>query len=862
MAKKGVNFGTALMASFIGLVIITVAATNWVSLRFGEQAVTETASQLEAEIGQRISAETDAYLAQAAVVTSQIQNGVQSGAVDGGDLRSQQRFHCRTIQDVPSLKFLAFADAAGQYVGYERKDDRLIYTIIDEEVDPSMRWAGEDYYVDDECEIGEFIEPYGPYDATTRGWYSDAVDAQGGARWSPTFLSFGPEQFLIISNSTAIVDDDDELLGVATSSVSLGGISEFLADLEIGDTGEAFIVESTGGLVATSTDDAVWGEVEDPDNPGTFQPAQMTVQAAENPLIQLALEDLPGMSLFDVSEPVSVRASGDAGNAFVRVAPYSSGDGIDWFIVTVIPEDDFLGSITDSRRQAVGLTALALLAAFGVTWLLSRWLVRPISRTISAAEAISRGDLDVELSDRGPAEVGRLARAFNRMSHQLEGSITDLEFGAFHDELTGLPNRAALVRAVQTMNDQGNLDHAMLFLDADGFKLINDSLGHHVGDRLLMVVAERIQAAAPAGSTCARIGGDEFCVLVPSATQAANLAEQLQRDLQAPFSVDGHTLHMSASIGIANASGVQTQPTDLIRDADIAMYSAKTSPTTDIAIFDNSMRLQTMSRLQLENDLRLALDDRQLAIAYQPIVDLRSGRVAGFEALVRWNHPHLGPIPPTDFIPVAEECGLIGALGAQVIDMTCIQIAEWQRDPEMRAIGFVSVNVSSLQLKSVRFASTVEAILSTHGVDPVQLRMEITESALVDDSGVVADQLSRISGLGVGLTIDDFGTGYSAMNYLYRFNFTTLKIDRSFVTDAAYMPERRLITEAVSALAQSLHMSVIAEGIEQQQQRDFLISIECDQGQGWLFSRALWPDEARTFAVDSWQAAAPTPTPS
>lgn len=853
MAKKSVSFATALLASFIGLVILTVAATNWLSLRFGEQAVADTASRLEAEIGQRIATETDAYLSQAAVSTNLIQNSVQSGAIDPKDLRSQRLFHCRQIQDVPALKFLAFADATGQYVGYERRNERLIYTIIVEDIDPTIRWAGEDYYVDTDCKVDDFIEPYGPYDATQRGWYIDAVSADR-ADWSPTFLSYGPEQFLIVSNSAPVHDVDGELLGVATSSVSLGGISEFLSALQIGETGEAFIVESNGGLVATSTDDPVWGEEEDPNNPGSFQPMQMTAAAAENPLIRLAIEGLPGMSMFDADEPVSVRGSGEIGNAFVRVAPYSFGDDIEWFIVTVIPEDDFLGGISDSRRQALGLTGLALLAALGVTWLLSRWLVRPISRTISAADAISRGELDVELSERGPAEVGQLARAFNRMSHQLEGSIGDLEFGAFHDQLTGLPNRAALVRAVEDLDAKGDFGHSMLFLDADGFKLINDSLGHHVGDRLLTSVARRIEQATPADATCARIGGDEFCVLVANESQAEPLAQELQEVLKAPFEVDGHRLHMSASIGIANAGGVQRPPADLIRDADIAMYAAKTSPTIDVAVFDNSMRLQTMSRLQLETDLRNAVATRQFALAYQPIVDLETGRVVGFEALARWDHPHLGPIPPNDFIPVAEECGLIGAIGDQVIEIACRQIAAWQDDPDMRCIEFVSVNVSSLQLKSARFGSTVNDCLRAHRVEASRLRLEITESSLVDDSGVVAEQLAQLSGFGVGLTIDDFGTGYSAMNYLYRFNFTTLKIDRSFVTDAAYMPERRLITEAVSALAQSLNMRVIAEGIEQQKQRDFLISIDCDQGQGWLFSRALWPDEARTFALTSWQA--------
>ncbi len=857
MQRKGIHFGTALFLPFLLLILISVAATSWLSLRFGEQAVSDLAMRLEGEITARISEQTDSYLQEADTATAGIVNAAQSGALDPTDLRSQQEFQCRQVQDYPSLKYMAFADVEGQYVGYERKGDQLVYTIIDEDVDTNVRYSGNDYLVDADCQLFEFLENYGPYDATTRGWYSDALEAAKPV-WSPTFLSYGPEEFLIISNSAPVVNIQGEFVGVATSSVSLGGISEFLAALEIGDTGEAFIVEQGGGLVATSTDDAVWGEVPDPDNPEETNPTQMTVEDAENSLIQLVLQDLPsmGLSMFDLNQPQSIRTSGPGGDAFVRLTPYTYGEGVEWLIVTVIPEEDFLSGVSRSRQQVVLLSGLAMLAALGLAWLLSRWLVRPISRTITAADAISRGELDVELNERGPAEVGQLARAFNRMSNQLEGSISELELGAFSDALTALPNRAALVRSVEALGSYPP-NHAMLFLDADGFKLINDSLGHHVGDQLLMHVANRISSTIPDDAVAARIGGDEFCVLLPNRKHADRIARDLHGHLGEPFEVDGRSLHMSVSVGIAYATDKTMEPADLIRDADIAMYAAKSSSTSGVATFDDSMRRHTMTRLQTETDLHAAVKRREFVLAYQPIVCLQSGSVTGFEALARWNHPTLGIVSPSDFIGVAEDSGLIVTIGEQVLDMACRQLAAWSADPAVAVDHFVAVNVSPIQLKVPGFAEFVANVLKGYKLNPRCLKLEITESALVEGSRIVESQLAELHALGVGLTIDDFGTGYSAMNYLYRFPFTTLKIDRSFVADAAHLPERRLITEAVSALAQSLNMVVIAEGIEEPAQLGFLESIECDQGQGWLFSRALWASEARDFAIKSWAEIAP-----
>ena len=423
-----------------------------------------------------------------------------------------------------------------------------------------------------------------------------------------------------------------------------------------------------------------------------------------------------------------------------------------------------------------------------------------------------------------------------------------LRHEAFHDALTGLPNRVlfmdrlehAMARAVRS--EQGI---AVLFLDLDRFKNINDSLGHDVGDDLLKEVGRRLPKAARTGDTVARFGGDEFVVLledVGTPFEAAGIADRILTDLRRPVPLHGRSHVVTASIGIAFESGAHDQR-DLIKDADAALYHAKAAGRSRYAIFDDARDAYPVERLDLESDLHQALARNQLRVFYQPEMDLQNGRVRGFEALVRWEHPRRGLISPVDFIPLAEESGEIVSIGQWVLEQACRQAQRWQEDLFGDEPLLMSVNLSAPEFQEPDLLLRVSRALQGSGLATERLRIELTESILMDDSPVGRQVLDDLKRLGVQLAIDDFGTGYSSLSYLKRMPVDVLKIDRSFVGDLGRDPRQASIIEAVVNVADALGMSVTAEGIEEREQLSFLTGIGCEGGQGFLFSRPVPADE-------------------
>jgi diguanylate cyclase (GGDEF)-like protein len=415
---------------------------------------------------------------------------------------------------------------------------------------------------------------------------------------------------------------------------------------------------------------------------------------------------------------------------------------------------------------------------------------------------------------------------------------SDAVHRALHDPLTNLPNRALFLdrlRLAQERAARSGGAVGVLFLDLDGFKTVNDSLGHGRGDELLVAVAERLAGALRAGDTAARIGGDEFAILVEALAvehEAVVVADRVMAALRAPFALDGQKLAVRASIGIATA---RVPGGDLLRDADLAMYQAKAQGRDRVVGFDSEMHAAMVARMALEADLRRALERDELYLAFQPIVDLADGSPIAAEALLRWRHPHRDGITPAEFVPLAEETGLIVPIGAWVLEAACREAATWTEVP-------VSVNVSSVQLRSTNFPATVAAALAATGLPPERLILEITESVLVHDVERTARQLAELKALGVRIAIDDFGTGHSSLAYLQRLPIDTLKIPKPFVDELAAASGEGVLARAILDLARSFGLRVIAEGIEVEAQRERLLGLGCPSGQGFLFARPLAPD--------------------
>ncbi len=531
------------------------------------------------------------------------------------------------------------------------------------------------------------------------------------------------------------------------------------------------------------------------------------------------------------------------------------------YLIAVLPQADLQAS---SMRLALIIAAITMLTILLTTtalyFALEHFIIKPVQKLRELSRRIGRGQLDVENTLQSDDEIGELAIAFEDMAGNLKRSDEQIRFIAYHDTLTGLPNRAMFGEFLnQVLADARRHDKefALLFLDIDDFKRVNDTLGHQAGDALLQEVTERltkclrqadyvarIENAGAPDEILARLGGDEFVILVPDISGShvpSKLADRMLKIMTEPFSVENHEFYIGASIGIT------LYPTDghdaetLTKNADIAMYHAKEQGKNDYQFYLQSMNVLAHERLALENQLRKALRNDELSLFYQPQVDTTNGEIVGLEALIRWENPNEGRIPPGVFIPVAEETGLILGIGEWVINEACRQSREWQKAglPGVQ----VSVNISGQQFGKQDLARIISTALLRNKIPPNRLEVEITESAIMENPDRAIKDLDAIKALGVGIALDDFGTGYSSFSYLHRFPIDTLKIDRSFIQTIGTTEESAELVAAIIAMAHIMHLRVVAEGIETEEQLGVLAERDCDVIQGFLFQTPVPADQ-------------------
>jgi len=526
------------------------------------------------------------------------------------------------------------------------------------------------------------------------------------------------------------------------------------------------------------------------------------------------------------------------------------------------------------------VTAVIVLIGGMLSVFLSKRFTAPLGLLKAATYEIAQGKFDTPLDIRTHDEIAELAGSFNDMRHSLRdyhqqvaertAALTatneqmlqeiaarkrveeKLQHDALHDVLTGLPNRALfmdrLSHTISIAKRRKDYIFAVLFLDIDRFKVINDSLGHIVGDDLLIAIGQRLSTCLRPGDTVARLGGDEFSILLEDISGLGNatfIAERIASALAAPFTVAGHEVFATGSVGIALSGAEYDHPEQILRDADTAMYQAKSSSHATYAVFEPGMHIHALERLHLETDLRRAVERREFVVFYQPIVSLASNRLSGYEALVRWQHPERGLLYPGDFIKMAEDTGIIVAIDRLVLLESCRQMQEWHRQSPLSGREFISVNLSNKQMVQPDLVEHVAETLRASGLDPGSLKLEITESVIIENPEQTVDMLTRLKALGVRLYIDDFGTGYSSLSYLHRLPIDGLKIDRSFIMRMGEQGENQEIVRTILLLARDMHIETVAEGVETASQLAQVKSLNCLYGQGYLFSKPVEGCRAR-----------------
>lgn len=514
--------------------------------------------------------------------------------------------------------------------------------------------------------------------------------------------------------------------------------------------------------------------------------------------------------------------------------------------------------ISEMRAQEHGqlLWALAILlvsssAAVLMASRLRRSITAPLLRLQEAALAFGSNNLTHRIPMDDTNEFGRVAGAFNRMAAQLQQSRDELHYQALHDPLTGLGNRVlfmeriehALARARRRMSAL-----SVVFVDLDGFKGVNDTLGHEAGDELLVAVAERLRESLRAEDTVARLGGDEFGIVIEDTgrAEAVQAAERLVRVLETSLCLRAGEVSISASIGVATRLADE-EVDELLRQADAAMYAAKARGKAQWHTFEPGLDTEVVEAQTLRAELQRAVERQEFVVRYQPVVDLQTGAVEGVEALVRWDHPERGLLPPAEFLEAAEQSGHILYIDKHVLQETCRQVKAWQQHVPAAANLSACVNLSARQLQHPGLAEDVAEALRSSGLDPHYLVLEITETMLIRDTEVTARELTRLKELGIQLALDDFGTGYSSLSYLRRFPIDIIKIDRSFVSAIGGDAEQSELALALVKLGKSLRLRTVAEGIEKSQQLDSLRSLGCELGQGYYFAKPLDAGQLESF---------------
>ena len=843
-SRPKVTLPLFLVLPFLIQILVIVGLTGWFSFQNGQTAIYKVTKNLRDGITSHIQDEVRGYISLPPLINQITANAIKSGQLNLDNEPVRHRHFWQQVRTFPDSISHFIGRSDGEFITARRTATGEVQVGIANGATNQLIH----YFTADEngdrLKLAEVIP--NRFDPRTRPWYITAV-TEGRPVWTDIYRHFVTKG-LTISATQPIYGNQNQLIGVVSTDFVFLQLNKFLGGLKVGKTGQAFIMERSGALISSSEDDQVFtitGETTE----------RVFAQKSSNPIIQqvaAAIYENPEYLEQLQQKDFNFEIAFNVANAkyFAQVSPLRDAMGIDWLIVVIIPESDFMEKIHESSRITILLGAIAILVSLLVGLNIARRITQPILNLANAVQNLAECQELVTLPEEGIEELRILATSFNTMSSQLESTFMDLHHSAYHDPLTNLPNRSAFLFSLENRISHHKVDpdylFALLFLDLDRFKLVNDSLGHLVGDMLLVAVTKRLQSCLRKTDMLSRFGGDEFIILlndIPHIEFANDFADRIQKALIQPFDIEGHQIYTSTSIGIVSPLNSTGSPQDLLRDADIALYKAKQDGKACSKMFDGIMHDQASALLQLETDLRRALvlpvKGEEFEVFYQPIIAIQNLKIVGCEALVRWHHPVRGLLSPGLFLAVAEDMGAISSIDWWVLEQACQQMQTWLTKFPQLSLQQISVNLSSTLFMQPQWVERIEQILQASGLKPCHLKLELVESTLMDSTNTTRDGLARLRQMGIKLDIDDFGTGYSSLSYLCKFPLDTIKIDRSFIID---LKENLEIVRAIIVLAQNLGMQTVAEGVENQEQLEILQKLGCDHVQGYLFAPPISAD--------------------
>ncbi|MCB5196454.1 bifunctional diguanylate cyclase/phosphodiesterase [Deefgea salmonis] len=822
--------------TFAALLILALLLSSWLQFQNQNKAIENLAEKIMAEQANEVRHQLLDFLA-IPILNNQILNNlfeIQTINEKTDLSKLNQPFintYTHVLGNKPALSLIGFGSASGQFIALLRDQQITRLLLKDQRTQNQLQLYPQ-------AEIGAESQIIPGYDPRDRPWYQAAIHS-GQASWSDVYATFDQAQSATLSYSSPVYNQVNQLIGVLMSDINIDHFNQFLLEQTLLGHGAIFIVDQQQRLVTHSSPRSVMTTMHN-------QPAQRTLaKDSEQAQIRAA------SALLNQGANLKTHFQLRGERIYFQSISLNNQPGIDWRIIILIPEKDLIGNLKQNQRNTVLVILLIGLAVAMLAWWLLGRITRPIISTTLAAEKLGHADWQaIPSSGIQLKETALLTKTFNEMAGKLALSFEQLNQQIRFDSMTGLMNRNGLAVAINDWAYTPSQSQLMLLIGLDGYRAINDSVGHALGDALLQSISVRLLEHLPPNALLARTAGAEFTILLPEISSPEEATYTTLRYLayfseafQAEQSAD--EIVVTASIGAVYERFRRCDLTDWLRNASVALGKAKAKGFGSYTLFEAEMIEQSIAKTRLTSELKLALERQEFRVFFQPVIDLQNGETIGAEALIRWESPR-GMISPGVFIPAAEDSGLILQIGNWVLRESCQQIADqlkagWRDDFD------VHVNVSVRQLIQSDFYEQLLFILQTTGLPAHNLTLEITESCLVTQSEVVAKLIRRVRALGVGIAIDDFGTGYSSLAYLHQFDFDYLKIDQSFIARMLENIQDEAIVSAIISMAAGFKVILVGEGVETEAQANRLRELGCQRVQGYFFGRpaplAAWSED-------------------